>query len=706
MEPTPPPRLTPKRKRPRTEQGGRDAKRGWGLLHRSLILLVGAGLAAPLSAQSAQPTPADQKAADEKALNDHGFEATLPPLDATAAPSAPVEADAVPAADPDLAQPLPPIATFDTTPPPATEVTDEKAERIKYDVVLKGLKPVDLEAPFRSLSALLQDGRDAANASQVGARANEDVGLAERLMRSEGYYDGLAAADIDTLPNAANKLTVTLTATPGTRYVLDEIAITGADAEPTRYARDALDLKPRSPIRAAEIETAEANVALRLPERGYPFVEVGKRDVLLDERDHTGDYTLPITAGPKARFGGIRAAGDPVFTADHIEVLTRFDRGDLYDSRQVDDLRQALIATSLLRTAAVEPVRTGQVAEDGTETVDLVVNQTRGPARQLAASAGYGTGEGIKVTGSWTHRNLFPPEGALTVEAIAGTQQQGLSTAFRRSNAGQRDRVFALGASVARQDFDAYNAQTVSLTGSLSRASTPIFQKKWTWSIGGELIATRETRFQTAVQDRTRSTYLIAAVPLQLGYDGSDSLLDPTRGFRLTGRVSPEAQKRTGGGGFDGYARLLAEGSAYYSLTDALILAGRARLGSIMGAGRDAIAPSRRYYAGGGGSVRGFGFQELGPKDANGDPIGGRSLTEFAVEARYRFGNYGIVPFFDAGRLGQGSTPSISNMRYGAGIGVRYYTNFGPFRIDVATPINRQPGESKIALYMSIGQAF
>ncbi len=137
-----------------------------------------------------------------------------------------------------------------------------------------------------------------------------------------------------------------------------------------------------------------------------------------------------------------------------------------------------------------------------------------------------------------------------------------------------------------------------------------------------------------------------------------------------------------------------------------MTIAGRARVGSIVGAARDDIAPSRRYYSGGGGSVRGFGYQQLGPKDIDDKPVGGRSLTEFALEARYRLGNYGIVPFFDAGRVGEASTPSIKNMRYGAGIGVRYYTNFGPFRIDVATPINRQPGESKIALYISIGQAF
>jgi translocation and assembly module TamA len=192
---------------------------------------------------------------------------------------------------------------------------------------------------------------------------------------------------------------------------------------------------------------------------------------------------------------------------------------------------------------------------------------------------------------------------------------------------------------------------------------------------------------------------------VQGGYDRSNSLLDPTKGFRVNVKLSPEVQKNSDGG-FDSYVRALAETSGYFPVMKSLVLAGRVRVGSIVGAARDDIAPSRRLYSGGGGSVRGFGYQQWGPKDVNADPIGGRSLSEFAIEARYRFGDYGIVPFFDGGRVGEGSTPSIRGMRYGAGIGARYYTNFGPFRIDLATPIARQKGESKIALYISIGQAF
>jgi translocation and assembly module TamA len=662
---------------------------------RSVIAIVMAAACSTVRAQlPAMPPP------------DPAFEEALPPLDA--APNAPAPPAVVAPVDRELAAPLPPIATYTVQPaaPAAVASADDQPPRVTYRVDLKGLDEVGLDGTFKPLSALLKDGRKAASAVQVGARADEDVQLIERLLRSEGYYDGAAIATVDPVTDATQALVVTLVATPGKRYRLGSIAVTQAEPKPRAYALEALGLKAGAPIQAAVIEAAEANVALILPERGYPFVKVGGRDILLDEATLLGAYTLPVDAGPKSSFGRIRTEGDAVFSPEHVAVLTRFRAGQLYDSRKVDDLRQALVATSLFSSVAVEPARTGQVNADGTEAVDLVVQQNKGPWRSLAASAGYGTGEGIKLTGTWTHRNLFPPEGALILGAVAGTQEQSVSANFRRSNAGKRDRTVQAGASVARQDFEAYNAQTVSLTGSISRASTPIWQKRWTYSIGGELIATRETRLaEDSTVDRTRSTYFIAAVPLQLGYDTSNSLLDPTSGFRLTGRLSPEAQKQNGGG-YDAYARALIEGSTYFGATDSIVLAARARVGSIVGAGRATIAPSRRYYSGGGGSVRGFGFQELGPRDANNDPLGGRSLTEFAVEARYRVGDYGIVPFIDAGRVGDETAPSLSGMRYGAGIGGRYYTNFGPLRLDVATPLKRRAGESKVALYISIGQAF
>ncbi|MBB6226144.1 translocation and assembly module TamA [Polymorphobacter multimanifer] len=667
-------------------------------------------LALMASAVHAQPVP-EVAQTDAEVDLPPDLAGEVPPL-APLEPAAPLTPPETIVPEAELATPLAPLDSV-TVPEALAATNDPDLPDVRYRLETTGLEEIGLEGRFRDLSALLEGGRKAGSAAQVGARADVDVEMAENLLRSQGYYDAEVSAVVGPLPGEDGELLIALTATPGKRYTLGDIDITGLEPEPLAIARNALDLAPGAPIVADVIEAAEANVSLRLPEQGWPFTRVGARDIVLDDVDFTGDYTLPVDAGRKGRFGRIRLPGDAeadnVFDVEHIEILPRFEVGEIFDSRRVDDLRQALIATNLLQTVSVEPVATGEIDAEGIETVDLLVRQSRGPARNLAANAGYGTGEGVRLSGSWTHRNLFPPEGAVTGAVVAGTNEQSLRGQFLRSNAGQRDRAFQIGASVARQRFQAFSAETIQLNTNLSRVSTPIWQKRWTWSLGGELIASRESVFDperdTEVLDRDRGTFFIAALPTQLGYDRSNSLLDPTRGFRITVRASPEAQKRASAG-FDSYGRLLLEGSAYFPVMESLVLAGRARVGSIMGAARDEIAPSRRLYAGGGGSVRGFGFQELGPRGPDNRPLGGRSLTEFAFEARYRFGDFGVVPFIDAGRVGEDSTPSLSGMRYGVGIGARYYTNFGPMRIDVGTPLNRQPGESRVALYISIGQAF
>ena len=264
-----------------------------------------------------------------------------------------------------------------------------------------------------------------------------------------------------------------------------------------------------------------------------------------------------------------------------------------------------------------------------------------------------------------------------------------------------------LQASAAHQVFAAYTARTVALSGNIERQSNFIWQKKWTWTYGAELLATDERGVFGPGGIKDKRTFLIAALPLSLGYDGSDSLLDPTRGFRLSGRISPELSAH---GGKFAYARAQIDASAYHPASDSVVLAGRVRFGSIFGANLFDIAPSRRFYSGGGGSVRGYGYQQLGPKDMDGDPIGGRGLAEFGLETRIRLkqfgGNFGIVPFFDGGSLTTKALPDLQNWRFAAGIGLRYYSSFGPIRVDLGVPLNRQRGDGPVAVTVSLGQAF
>lgn len=650
----------------------------------------------PVATPAAQPSAKPNAPVPAPAATSSG---QLPPLTGdTLAPTG--------AADPQLTQPLTPLASFDTTPlDTAADIKDKDAPQIRYSTTVKGLDATDLTGRFKSLSALEGGHGKAANATQVAARAREDEGLAVRLLKSLGYYDATAVSTVDRDPDDKTRLRATLSATAGRLYTLSSVTVKADPTTPPNLVADNLPLKVGDPIQADRIQGAEANVSLVLPQRGYPFVKVGDRDVLLDDQSDkaTGAYTLPVDTGPRASFGVLRTEGDPVFGLDHLNVFPRFKEGDLYDSRKTDDLRDALVATSLFRTIAVEPVKTGTINPDGTEQVDLLVRQAKGPPRTLAASAGYATGEGFKLQGSWTHRNLFAPEGALIATAIVGSQEQGLSGTFRRSNAGKRDKTFTAILAADHSSYDAFNANTLTASVRWSYDSTPIWQKRITYYYGVELNGTNESVYDFGLRDRTRRNYAIVALPSQIQWDHSDSLLNPTKGYRLKLNLSPEGSVS---GSAHPYARTMAEIDGYFPIGHSLVLAGKARAGSILGIDRDDLAPSRRYYGGGGGSVRGYGYQRLGPLDPQGNPVGGRSLNEFAVEARYRFGDFGIVPFIDAGQAYESSAPKFSSLQYGAGIGGRLYTNFGPLRFDVATPLNPRPGDSKIALYISIGQAF
>ncbi|MGN6620410.1 MAG: autotransporter assembly complex protein TamA, partial [Sphingomonas sp.] len=629
-----------------------------------------------------------------------GPQAQLPAADQLPA------ATATPADSAELEQPLPPLATFDSAPlQTATDQANaEKSPELRYDVVVNGLNAIGLDDEFNDLSALKKGKGKAENATMVDARAKQDEALAVRLMTSLGYYDATALSTIEQVPNDPGHVRVIVSATPGQFYRFGQIAIQAQTTVPPDLIRNALPLKTDDVIEAAKVQGAEANVSLVLPQQGYPFAKLGQRDIVLDDETFTGDYTLPVDTGPRSSFGSFKLRGrKPVFDAKHIAVLARFKPGELYDVRKTDDLRKALVATGLFSTVSVKPVETGEPGPDGTQIADLQVRQVAGPPRTLAATAGYSTGEGFKIEGSWTNRNLFPPEGALIGTATLGSQEQGASATFRRSNAGQRDRTFSLGLALDHSNYDAFDAFTSTLSVRWAYDSTPLWQKKFTYAYGAELVGTNESVYDFDKGERVRRTYGILALPGQAGFDTTDDLLNPTKGYRLKLSLSPETSVQ---GSVSPYARTMVEASGYYPVRDDLVLAGRERAGAILGISRDDLAPSRRYYGGGGGSVRGYGYQRLGPLDPNGDPVGGRSLNEFSIEARYRFGNYGIVPFFDGGNAYESSVPQLSGLRYGVGIGGRLYTNFGPLRVDVATPLNPRKGDGKIALYISIGQAF
>jgi translocation and assembly module TamA len=645
---------------------------GWG------ASVGAAGLIALLSASPAaaqQAAPSAEPAATGQAID-------------PAAPLAPL---------PDIG-----VAWPELRPEPASaETRTATIGETRYSWRIDGIDGIGsplLRQRFADLSVLDQNDGEPANAAQLDRRAREDSALLATLLRGEGYYDVRVQTRIEP---REGKLLVVLEVEPGPVYRLKDVTVAGVAAagDKATALRDAFGVRVEQPVNADQIAEGVAKLRVEAGEQGFPFATIGEPVVTIDREARTATLDVAVDPGTPRVFGQVRAnANNRVFDARHVQEIARFTPGTPYRAPALDDLRRALIQTGLVSVAEVKPVPGATP-----ETVDIDVRLEPAPPRTIAGEIGYGTGEGARVEASWTHRNLFPPEGGLTLRSVLGTQEQLGAVTFRRNNFHGRDRVLTAQIAAAHTQRDAYEANTFSLSGSLERQTNIFFQKAWTWSLGAELVASDERDVIVSTGAPRRRTFFIAALPSNLTYDGSDDLLNPTRGFRLGGRLSPEVSLQ---GSAFGYARMQADASAYQPI-GGVVLAGRVRLGTIVGAPRDAIAPSRRFYAGGGASVRGYGYQSIGPRDPNNDPIGGRSLAEFAIEGRVKaFGNFGIVPFFDAGNIYTKPLPDFSGLRYGAGVGVRYYSNFGPIRIDVGTPLNPQRGDSRVAVYVSLGQAF
>ncbi len=674
---------------------GRRWRRAFGV---SLIALLPLPAAAQIAPAAAQIAPAAAQETPAPVVTDQPPPATATPL---------------PTEEPRLEDfaPLPgnvPWPTVETT--TAGEAV-EAAGDVRYTVAFSGLSTLGLDDEFKALSALWTKKGDVSNLAQINRRITEDRDLIDQLLRSIGHYGGNTQVVVTPPVRDGEATGVTLTVDPGPMYHFETVTVTAPDsavgaAAPT-IVPPLLGIAAGDPVNAARVTAAQDGLVGKLADAGYPFPVVGKPDIIIDHATRTATLAQSVDLGARGVFGTVHIEGETQkFDDKHVAILARFKPGQPYTEAGRDDLRRAMIQTGLFGSVAVNPVPGGRVNADGTQVVDLLVTTEAAPVRTIAATGGYSTGQGLRAEASWTHRNLFAPEGALTLRGVAAEREQVLIAEMQRRNWKKRDQTLSLRIGLSAEQQNAFDATTFGIGAAVARESNIIWQKPITYSVGTELLVTRQ-RDRSAPAD-PNNTYFILAFPGNVTWDHSNNLLDPTRGFRLTGRVSPEFTLRSGVN-FN-YVKLQLEGTAYQPLGDSLVLAGRLHFGAIAGATRGRIAPDRRFYAGGGGSVRGYDFQGVGPKDADGSPTGGNSLTEASAEVRYRFqafGNdLGVVGFVDAGQVYATTLPKFDSLKIGAGIGLRYYTAFGPVRIDVATPITRSAGDPRIAFYVSIGQAF
>ncbi len=513
---------------------------------------------------------------------------------------------------------------------------------------------------------------------------------------------------------------ITVSVKPGPVFGLRNVAvaergITGAPAiaNPEKVTR----LKPGDPATSAALRAAQAALVDNLRAQSRPLAKVVELRPVVDHAARIMDVTYVVEPGPVAGFGDV-TIGD---TADIPPAVVRsfiyLEPGDRYSPKALTDTRK-----SIATIPAIASVRIREADRlDSAGNLPIFVDVTERPKRLIGFSARYSTIDGPAVKTYWEHRNLFGGAERLRIEGdiflaprIDGTKITKFED-FEKSDIGGRFGFSflkpALGGSrydwlldsmatrqrVGTNRFGGYTARYANVTTAIQRRFSDTF------SISAGLEVERGQTSDVLGQ----VDYTLVGVPLSVKYDSTDNLLDATRGIRASASVAPYP---TFLGSTVGIVQSKAALSAYYALDEdaRYVLAGRIGLGSILGADLDDIPATRRFYAGGGGSVRGYAYRTLSPLGPLGRLTGGRSLFEGSVEARIKVTDtIGIVPFFDAGTAFEGSVPDFKQrLQMSAGLGLRYYTAIGPIRVDVAAPLNPRKGDKPVALYVSIGQSF
>lgn len=542
------------------------------------------------------------------------------------------------------------------------------------------------------------------NGFEARRRAEGARNSAEALLRSEGYYQPVLEADVegDDTPVAIVRVTA------GPRFVLADPQIRWVASEPEpdviRTTQAEIALAPGDPGRAADVIAGEGRVIASLTRQGYPDAVTRPRRVVVDHSARTVAPTYNIDPGPLVRLDGVRLETRGPTNPDWVAGLAPWQEGDRYDPEQVAELERRLLDTGVYDGVSVALTPADQTTPGGTRPV--LVTLTDRPRRILEAGATFSTADGSGVDGLWTWYNRFGRADTLRFQARLADIDSRLGTDLSLPHWRQPGQTLALSAAAVNEDTDAYRRTAAVLSADLRRRVGKT--SYYSYGIGLDAGRYDENRFDPLTQiPISISRDLAILTGRGSAYlDQSNDPLNPTSGWRVTLNVQPTA---VAGQDTIVFVRAESQMTAYLPLQDdaKTVVAGRLRLGTVVGGGELSVPSDRLFYSGGGGSVRGYAYQGVGPRLPDNTPRGGLSLFEASAEVRRDLGrNFGAVAFVDAGAIGFSETPDFSNLRYAVGIGARYNLSFGPIRADIAFPLDKREGDADFQVYVSIGQAF
>ena len=570
---------------------------------------------------------------------------------------------------------------------------------LSYEVHFEGIQDRATLRSLRDASQLLSlQNRPPASVNGLRYRIAADVPELLRVLRAFAYYDASITTDLQT---GKEPYLVYLFIQPGVQYKLSNYEVYNKDCKQIAdivhcapFTPQRLGLTPGQSALSIDIVNAELKLLTELSKCGHPLAYIDKRRVEVDMADKTVSAASCVQEGPLAKFGPSTFFGLKGIKPRLIESKIGWKEGDIYNSDEIEAAQERLLKTELFSSVYI--THGDELDEHGELPIKMRFSESK--HQKISLGAFYGTVDGPGFTFAWTHRNIggmgdvLSGKGDISKRFIAG------NITYKKPNFPLLKQTYRAFGELYRENIHAYLSFIYRFANYIDWNINP----KTQFSAGMKLEHINVTH------SANDGTYLLAGLPVFVRYDNADQFLDPSQGFSIVYSITPYQSLFHGNQQF---AKQRITGNFYipFSASKRFVLALRAQLGSIAGAAQQDIPLTKLFLGGSEDDLRGYRYKTVSPLNANNEPFGGRSAIFATIEARAKVTKtIGIVPFADFGTVAFSQWPDFTAKWYkSVGVGLRYFTFFGPLRFDIGFPLDKREGvDSNFQIYASVGQTF
>ncbi len=571
------------------------------------------------------------------------------------------------------------------------------AALVNYSVEFEGLNDDKALKAIKSISQLTSlKKRPPASMNALRYRAESDIPGLIKVLHAHGYYEAKVNIRVQEI---LNQVHVFVAIEPGPIYCLEKYKIHLYYESPDEpqgccpVSLEKIDVKIGKPALTEKILNSELKLLESLSECGFPLAHIDKREIIVDGKTKSVRVCVAVKTGQEAAFGPTTIIGLDKVKPLFVERKTDWTEGASYNSVLIEQTQEALLDSGLFSSVLITHEDT--INPNGEIPMKIEVSETKHQSINVGVS--YQTVFGPGITFGWENRNVGGMGRRLSFQGDITRISHTGNAMYVHPDFLQIGQDYIWQAQAMHESLFAYTMRSYSLMNRLDRK----LGEHVRFSLGAQ----GERLYVTA--SIHNGNYWLFELPLYVRYSTANDLLNPTRGITFEYTTTPSLNVTNAK---DFYLINQVSESTYHSIntSESIIFAQKLTFGSILSETLNAVPVCKRYLGGSEEDLRGYRYRSVSPLEDR-KPIGGRSAIYFTAEARFRVTKkIGLVPFFDIGSVYETILPTWHGKWFkSTGLGLRYFSFMGPFRIDLAFPLDRRKEIDPVyRVLVSIGQTF